>query len=564
MSITKSILELFSEEFFIPKYQRGYRWTEAQVLDLLNDVKRFKCSDGDWYCLQPLVVKKKDGRWNVVDGQQRLTTISLIFHYINSQYVSTKPNIHIKYETRANWESVLSDPSQAGKNIDFFHIAKAYDAIKSWFQHEGDIESIMETRLKENCQFIWFDMDESCIIKDYAEEKLFLDLNKGKIKLTNAELVKALFLNSENFKSYPNLDDIKRKQNEISVEWDMIEEMFNSDNEELWNFINGDGSTKGSKIELLFDLMAEKCGEESDENMETYKFFQNRFEEAENLEYFVCEEWEYIKSLADKIRYWYGNKELYHKIGYILFWSDSRVSKRNKLLKIIKESENNEDKFLSYLDGEIRNIIRWNGKDDLYKGNDDPQIRRVLLLHNIITLNNQTNESARFSFKDYIKLKFDLEHINPSAEEEPTKETEKKDWMREEAQFVSDPELRSEMTNFNSYGNSEDEKNRFSALYRKVLSYYTQNTDKTSNDDISNIVLLDSKTNSAYKNWSFVRKRKFLFDRDRDGVFIPVCTKKAFNKQYTEDIIPNMTYWSENDKKAYLEDIKKVLSHYFN
>ena len=62
----KSVSELLGMKFFIPSYQRGYRWTEQQVKDLLNDVNEFNpekvkySSEETWYCLQLLVVKEMD------------------------------------------------------------------------------------------------------------------------------------------------------------------------------------------------------------------------------------------------------------------------------------------------------------------------------------------------------------------------------------------------------------------------------------------------------------------------------------------------------------------------
>ena len=60
-------------EFIIPSYQRGYRWERKQVETLLNDIM----DNGDKpYCLQPVVVRKRDdGKFELIDGQQRLTTI---------------------------------------------------------------------------------------------------------------------------------------------------------------------------------------------------------------------------------------------------------------------------------------------------------------------------------------------------------------------------------------------------------------------------------------------------------------------------------------------------------
>ena len=101
----KSVGDLLGMKFLIPSYQRGYRWTEKQVKDLLNDVNEFeprKIPDSDeetWYCLQPLVVKRidendsrlpKDNKTNwyeVIDGQQRLTTIFIILKLIDKENI---------------------------------------------------------------------------------------------------------------------------------------------------------------------------------------------------------------------------------------------------------------------------------------------------------------------------------------------------------------------------------------------------------------------------------------------------------------------------------------------
>ena len=101
----KSVSELLGMKFFIPSYQRGYRWTEQQVKDLLNDVNEFEpqelpnSNEKTWYCLQPLVVRKMEGNdsrlpkndenewYEVIDGQQRLTTILIILNPLNSTFL---------------------------------------------------------------------------------------------------------------------------------------------------------------------------------------------------------------------------------------------------------------------------------------------------------------------------------------------------------------------------------------------------------------------------------------------------------------------------------------------
>lgn len=74
--------------FYIPSYQRGYRWTERQVTDLLDDICEFIKKDktkDEFYCLQPVVVKPNNDTWEVIDGQQRLTTIYLLLKYFNNR-----------------------------------------------------------------------------------------------------------------------------------------------------------------------------------------------------------------------------------------------------------------------------------------------------------------------------------------------------------------------------------------------------------------------------------------------------------------------------------------------
>ena len=83
----KSVRDIINEKvnFIVPSYQRGYRWDEINVTDLLDDLLEFMQdgSSGKFYCLQPLVVKKiGTNQYNVIDGQQRLTTIFIILKYL--------------------------------------------------------------------------------------------------------------------------------------------------------------------------------------------------------------------------------------------------------------------------------------------------------------------------------------------------------------------------------------------------------------------------------------------------------------------------------------------------
>ena len=88
--IVKHFVELFNHKFNIPAYQRGYRWEKKQIEDLLSDLVEFRLSSSgnkSFYCLQPVVVTTNRERslqagetvYDLIDGQQRLTTVSLLF-----------------------------------------------------------------------------------------------------------------------------------------------------------------------------------------------------------------------------------------------------------------------------------------------------------------------------------------------------------------------------------------------------------------------------------------------------------------------------------------------------
>ena len=254
----KTLGELSQFSFFIPAYQRGYRWSEQEVKDLLNDINEFvpreiSETDKTWYCLQPIVVKSRtENDYEVIDGQQRLTTIYLILLYLNQDFVEKRRDklFAIDYQTRPDSKEFLQNPDQEDdSSIDFYYIHQAYKSIENWFNIREDDPSFdkndYRSKLKFHTKVIWYETTEDNPIT------VFTRLNIGKISLTNAELIKALFLNSSNFKS-GNADRMRLRQIEIANEWDNIETSLQ--NNKLWYFLS-DENKEDNRIEYIFDLM---------------------------------------------------------------------------------------------------------------------------------------------------------------------------------------------------------------------------------------------------------------------------------------------------------------------
>ena len=107
-------------KFYIPSYQRGYRWEKDQVYRLLDDIYTNGAKN---YCLQPVVIRKLTDRYELIDGQQRLTTLYMLLKYIQKEYKPRiKLNYSLNYETRTDSETFLDsvDEKLAETNIDFF------------------------------------------------------------------------------------------------------------------------------------------------------------------------------------------------------------------------------------------------------------------------------------------------------------------------------------------------------------------------------------------------------------------------------------------------------------
>ena len=225
----KSVRELLGMKFFIPSYQRGYRWTEQQVKDLLNDVNEFEplelpdSKEKTWYCLQPLVVKEMDNtrkkevnlsedeKWyEVIDGQQRLTTIYIILKGKNADIDFPA----IQYQTRPQSGQFLIQITDevTNSNIDFHFMLSTRGVVAN-----SNLGTNFISKLLNSCKVIWYET------KDNAYE-VFKRLNSGKISLSNAELVKALLLKDDNFNGM-NADALRLKQLEMAGEWDRMEQI---------------------------------------------------------------------------------------------------------------------------------------------------------------------------------------------------------------------------------------------------------------------------------------------------------------------------------------------------
>ena len=467
----------------------------------------------------------------------------MIGHYINEMWrgEDKDPEIQLAYETRDGSTRFLSDLKVKLKevdiefsNIDYFHISTAYKTINDWVKNKENKNFLKDNFIDKfinNTKMIWYESGEKDSIK------IFTRINSGKIPLTNAELIKALFLNSKNFVEA----DVDLKQLQIATEWDIIE--YAMQDESFWYFINEKEEEKklDTRIEFIFNLMAGKNSTIDDEFF-TFDYFNKKFVIKSKEE--ITNNWEEIKRYFQTLDEWFTDRELYHKIGFLI-----TTGKEIDTIKTLSE----EIKKNTFKD-ELHKLIAKKVEVQLAKLEyKQPEVKRVLLLHNIQTMLDNHLEDSRFPFDRYKKCKWDIEHINSVAEDMPSTEQHQKDWLKETLEFLDkNKKLQERAMNY--------KKDDFEALFKDIIAYFNDQNQEDETNSISNLVLLDARTNRGYKNDVYPVKRKTIISKDKSGTFIPICTKNVFMKFYSSKI-EQMTFWGEQERADYLVDIKRVLTN---
>lgn len=646
----KSIAELRDMAFYIPAYQRGYRWTKRQVKDLMKDIFEFSEKKGNAgiYCLQPLVVTKRPilineasimkeihktdelsevkrilealkEQWEVVDGQQRLTTIRIILEVLHQSHF-----YDIEYETRSDSASFLNEimskisNASVKDNIDYHHIKQAAELICEWLDGK-DIDRFRNVLLNQ-VKFIWYEIQEN------NPKEVFTRLNIGKISLTNAELIKALLLNKSNFPSN-DYSKVRLRQQEIAMEWDVIEYTLQSN--EFWLFLNETGKECSTRIDFIFDMICQEdmlwCKDTMDKeelqtsaDLQTFRYFYHYFETQGHREESIRIIWEKVKEIFQTLQEWFDDKELYHYIGFLICNGKSVNEIYRQWTRYTTKPAFRKE----YLIDAIKKCIRYKDiENTVYEvdaenpqeinGGNKQNCRPILLLHNLQTVikqnkmleeNRKYNEGVFYKFPFHLyKLEgWDVEHIDSNTENQLNDIRTQREWLLNAffgLQGEKFKEIRENIEDFfkkfagKNYEQNEDpdkqeKRNRLFEELRNNIDNINGNIrlSQVEKNKIWNFALLDSSTNRSYGNAIFPAKRRVIIGKDQgkrflpptvneDGgivdyktqegrsSFIPPCTKSVFLKYYSAASSDPNT-WNKEDAIAYMKNIKETLNEF--
>jgi len=203
---------------------------------------------------------------------------------------------------------------------------------------------------------------------------------------------------------------------------------------------------------------------------------------------------------------------------------------------------------------------------------DYKNISRLLLLFNVESVLQIKDRGQRFPFDKFKSVDSDnvtwsLEHIHAQQSEGLKTKEQWKKWLE-----LHIPSVKS-LGNANSvlleemqeaYSKENLGKDEFTLLQEKVVQLLSVQGNTEYLHSISNLALLKSDDNAALNNSTFDVKRNEIIKMDKEGKYIPFCTKMVFLKYYTPSEKTDLHFWGQADRIAYVKSINTVLKKYLN
>lgn len=254
----QTIYQLFSDkksDFLIPDYQRPYAWGDVECQTLWDDIFAFAFPDDDCdkfkkddeYFLGPIVTYKNNGKQEIIDGQQRLTTLMLLLRAFYKKFLNMqdKNSVSIRNSiAKCIWKSdefdnliedELKIDSQVSTDDDkeeFLRILRDGDVQKEFKSKYANVFRFFQNKIEEfigrypaYCAYLPARIMYNCILLPIEAEsqdtalRIFSTLNDRGKPLSDADIFKAQF-----YKYYTSLG----KKDEFIKKWKDLETLCDS------------------------------------------------------------------------------------------------------------------------------------------------------------------------------------------------------------------------------------------------------------------------------------------------------------------------------------------------
>ena len=399
----KYVNDLINEEieFEVPNYQRGYKWTTENINELLTDIITLK--DGEEYCLMPIIVRpsKKDKKdvMEIVDGQQRLTTLRLLINCICND------NQKCRYKI----------PEVCYNDLDKKNVEDASTAIKT-FEKKDELEAkLLPDGKRSPFYFIWYEIKGTPI----DAVNTFNRVNSWKIPLKESELAKAHIFSAFGPESYA-------ERRIANIKWANLEKLVN--NADFFSFFTIDKPKdqlreyESAHMDLLLEILADVRLELPSDKREGHRY--------PIYKAIVKKNWDGAKLLveleriANVMKYIYEDRISYHLASYLLL----KKRKNKSVSEIVKLYMNNEsypgvkalideikqETFLATTDQ--KTIVNRKYVEDLSYWEDGDILNDILTLYNICDALKNNTYYDFYPTVLHSKQKWTLEHIHSKNE----------------------------------------------------------------------------------------------------------------------------------------------------
>lgn len=254
----QTVYQLFSDkksDFLIPDYQRPYAWGEQECQTLWDDIFAFAFPNDDCdafkkddeYFLGPIVTYKSEGKQEIIDGQQRLTTLMLLLRAFYTKFLNMqdKNSISIRNSiAKCIWksdefdnliENQLKIDSQVSTDEDkdeFITILRTGTVQKDYHSRYARVFSFFQDKIEEfigrypaYCAYLPARIMYNCILLPIEAEtqdtalRIFSTLNDRGLPLSDSDIFKAQF-----YKYYSG----KGQKNQFIAKWKALEALCES------------------------------------------------------------------------------------------------------------------------------------------------------------------------------------------------------------------------------------------------------------------------------------------------------------------------------------------------
>ena len=562
----RKVEELEKYKFIVDFYQRGYRWSADDAESLAIDIADY---DGNYF-LQPLVVKKlEDNIYELVDGQQRLTTLNLIM-----KAVCGTEGIQIEYKR--------NDGHESGEN----KVDKLFREAVTTRLNDLMVDQKEKLRKKIfGVYFVFYDIGEA------DGYRIFNTINAGRIPLADNELIKALIL--FRMKKDPDwtANDRQEERHFLSI-WNRALNHITYD--EFYGFALGRKyREKGQQYsnKRLDVLLGEMLPNKNNSNAyPIYKAFEKYIAPAveDHIRTFIAEFDKFDNLLYSA----FLENMVYHYVGAVLSLRGGRYSLEDIFLKYDDSSGLRKCKelpgrreFTEYLKDIIREILKEHSIPsnssktaiktiiEEWKKSESMRVRDLLLLHNIFI---EQRRDKRFSFFSFFNEKWEIEHINPDTDNSDDNDfinslylyliqdgnpkdpiDEKKKRIAEE--YRKEADRVKKMFGIRFQGPDDEMENLEKHALEYYFSEYVTGYSDEEKQKLWNLVLLDKPTNASIQNDFYLQKRKSIMEHEKEGRYVLPATAYAFMKAYSPSLSHPFQWNEESDGNPYLDNIADVI-----